>query len=59
MNGVEGKYLEYVKKRFLGYKIIERKEENGHVESFHRMCEEEFFDSKFVKDLGAKITPDM
>jgi len=59
VNGVEGTYLEYVKKRLWGYKIINKKEENGHVESFHRMCEEEFFDSKFVKDLGMKITPEM
>jgi hypothetical protein len=46
INGIEGKYIEYVKRTFKSYKIIERKEENGHVEAYHRICEEDFMDTK-------------
>ncbi len=46
---VEWKYIEYIKKKFKWYKIIKNKEENGHVEAFHRICEEEFFDTKKVQ----------
>ena len=48
INWSEGKYLEYVNKNFKWYKLIERKEHNGHVEAYHRICEEDFMDTEEV-----------
>ena len=55
INGTEGKYLEYLKKNFRWYKIIDRKEHNGHVEAYHRICEEDFMDTDEVRrDMKGK-----
>jgi hypothetical protein len=50
INGIEGSYIEYVKEKFKGFKIINRKEENGHVEAYHRICEDDFMDTKEAID---------
>ena len=34
---------------------INRKEENGHVESFHRRIEEDLFDTKVISDLKEQL----
>jgi len=38
--------MEYIKQNFKGYRIINKKEENGHIEAYHRICEEDFMDTK-------------
>jgi len=45
INGAEWKYFEYIKGTFKGYWVIDRKEHNGHVEAYHRICEEDFMDT--------------
>ncbi len=58
--------IEYIEKNLWWYKIINKKEDNGHVEAFHRTIEEELFDSSEIswlkriikkkKDKGKIIT---
>ncbi len=45
INWSEGKYFEYLKATFKWYTIIDRKEQNGHVEAYHRICEDDFMDT--------------
>lgn len=49
-------YLQYVNQTFKWYKIIDRKEQNGHVEAYHRICEEDLFDTHLIKNLKWKFS---
>lgn len=50
INGAEWQYLEYLKATFGWYRIIQRKEQNWHVEAYHRICEEDFMDTRASVD---------
>jgi len=44
-----------IEKKYKWYKLINRKEQNGHVETFHRRIEEDLFDTKAISKLKEKV----
>jgi len=47
--------IEYIEREFKWYVLIDRKEQNWHVEAFHNIIEKYFFDTKKVSNLKSKI----
>jgi len=41
--------------KYKGFSLINRKEQNGHVETFHRRIEEDLFDTNTISQLKTKI----
>ncbi len=55
INGVKWKLIEMIELKYKGFSLINRKEQNGHVETFHRRIEEDLFDTKAISDLKTKL----
>ena len=55
INDVKGKLIEMIENECKWFRLINRKEENGHVESFHRRIEEDLFDTKAISNLKEKL----
>ena len=55
INGIKWVLIEMIERDFKWYNLINRKEQNGHVESFHRRIEEDLFDTKAISDLKIKV----
>ena len=55
INGVKWDLIEMIERDFGWYRLIDRKEQNGHVETFHRRVEEDFFDTNFISQLKGKV----
>ena len=55
INNVKGALIEMIEQKYKGFKLINRKEQNGHVETFHRRIEEDLFDTKAISDLKDKV----
>jgi len=47
--------LEMIERDFGWWSLIQRKEQNWHVEAFHRRVEEDLFDTKSVANLKQKV----
>ena len=47
--------IDMIEEKFWWYRIINKKEENGHVEAFHKRIEEDLFDTKYISDLKLKL----
>ena len=55
INSVKWVLIEMIERDFGWWNLIERKEQNGHVESFHRRVEEDLFDTKYISNLKQKV----
>lgn len=55
INWTKWALIEYIEKEFAWYRLIDRKEQNWHVESFHNLIEKHLFDTKKVSNLKSKI----
>ena len=55
INDVKGALIEMIEEKYKGFKLINRKEQNGHVETFHRRIEEDLFDTKAISKLKDKV----
>jgi len=44
-----------IEKKYKGFTLIKEKEQNGHVETFHRRIEEDLFDTKAISNLKAQL----
>lgn len=55
INWVKWDLIEMIEKDFEWYNLIERKEQNWHVETFHRRIEEDLFDTKAITKLKEKL----
>ena len=53
-----GEYLKYVDVHFKWHAIIDRKEQNWHVEAYHRICEDDLFDTAKIKNLKWRLSKD-
>ncbi len=49
------KLIEMIEEKFWDFRIIDKKEQNWHVEAFHRRIEDDLFDTKFISDLKLKV----
>jgi len=47
--------IDMIERDFAWYNLIKKKEQNWHVESFHRRIEEDIFDTKYISDLKQKV----
>ena len=55
INNVKWVLIEMIERDFKWFTLINRKEQNGHVETFHRRIEEDLFDTKVISDLKNKL----
>ena len=55
ISGIKWDLIEMIERDFGWYRLIERKEQNGHVESFHRRVEEDLFDTGYISRLKEKV----
>ena len=55
INDVKGALIEMIEEKYKGFKLINRKEQNGHVETFHRRIEEDLFDTKAISNLKEQV----
>ena len=55
INNIKGDLIEMIEKKYKGFNLINRKEQNGHVETFHRRIEEDLFDTKAISNLKQKV----
>ena len=47
--------IEMIEKDFWWYRIIDKKEQNGHVEAFHRRIEEDLFDTQYISEIREQL----
>lgn len=55
INDIKWALIEMIERDFWWYNLINRKEQNWHVETFHRRIEEDLFDTKYISNLKEKI----
>jgi hypothetical protein len=55
INWAKWSLIKMIEKEFWWYNLIDRKEQNWHVESFHRRIEEDLFDTKYISNLKQKV----
>jgi len=55
INNIKWILIEMIERDFWWYSLIDRKEQNWHVESFHRRVEEDLFDTKAITNLKQKV----
>jgi len=55
INWVKWDLIEMIERDFGWYNLINRKEQNWHVETFHRRIEEDLFDTKVITKLKEKL----
>lgn len=55
INNVKGTLIEMIEEKYKWFKLINKKEQNGHVETFHRRIEEDLFDTKAISDLKEQV----
>ena len=55
INNVKWVIIEMIEKEFWWYVLINKKEQNWHVESFHRRIEEDLLDTKYISNLKDKV----
>ena len=55
INNVKGALIEMIEEKYKWFKLINRKEQNGHVETFHRRIEEDLFDTKAISNLKEQL----
>lgn len=55
INNVKWILIEMIERDFKWYRLINRKEQNWHVETFHRRIEEDLFDTKAISNLKVKL----
>lgn len=55
INWVKGALIEMIEEKYKGFKLINRKEQSWHVETFHRRIEEDLFDTKAVSNLKEQV----
>ena len=55
INNVKWILIEMIEKDFKWFTLINRKEQNWHVETFHRRIEEDLFDTKAISNLKTKL----
>ena len=55
INSVKWVLIEMIERDFGWWSLIQRKEQNWHVESFHRRVEEDLFDTKAISNLKQKV----
>jgi len=55
INGVKWDLIEMIERDFGWHRLIDKKEQNWHVESFHRRIEEDLFDTGYISRLKEKV----
>ena len=55
INNVKWVLIEMIERDFKWFRLINRKEQNWHVETFHRRIEEDLFDTKAISNLKVKL----
>lgn len=55
INNIKWVLIEIIERDFKWYRLIKRKEQNWHVETFHRRIEEDLFDTKAISNLKEKL----
>ena len=55
INNVAWRLIEMIEEKYKWFNLINRKEQNGHVESFHRRIEEDLFDTKAISQLKVQL----
>ncbi len=55
INWIKWDVIEMIEKEFWWYTLINRKEQNWHIETFHRRIEEDLFDTKAISRLKEKL----
>lgn len=55
INDVKGALIEMIEEKYKWFKLINRKEQNWHVETFHRRIEEDLFDTKAISNLKEQV----
>lgn len=55
INNVKWILIEMIERDFKWFNLINRKEQNWHVETFHRRIEEDLFDTKAISNLKDKL----
>ena len=55
INNVKWALIEMIERNFKWFRLINRKEQNWHVETFHRRIEEDLFDTKAISNLKIKL----
>lgn len=55
INDVKWELIEMIEEKYKWFTLIQRKEQNGHVETFHRRIEEDLFDTKAISDIKEQL----
>ena len=55
INDVKWELIEMIEKKYKGFSLINRKEQNWHVETFHRRIEEDLFDTGAITKLKEQV----
>lgn len=55
INNIKWVLIEMIERDFKWFRLINKKEQNWHVETFHRRIEEDLFDTKYISKLKNKL----